>query len=94
MEPPFPAGGALLSRSYWLSISPFNMKHCTSAKGCFEIPLKTQANTNQWNLIGYPFWAVSSLSNARVVTDSGVCATGCGLDTAQSQGIIQNLLWY
>jgi len=29
MEPPFPAGGALLSRSYWLSISPFNMKHCT-----------------------------------------------------------------
>ena len=64
-----------------------------SAKGCFEIPLKTQANTNQWNLIGYPFWAVSSLGNARVVTDSGVCATGCDLDTAQSQGIIQNQLW-
>ncbi len=63
------------------------------AKGCFEIPLKTQANTNQWNLIGYPFWAVSSFGNARVVTDSGVCAIGCDLDTAQSQGVIQNQLW-
>lgn len=65
----------------------------SSAKGCFEIPLKTQANTNQWNLIGYPFWAVSTLGNVRVVTDSGVCAAGCDLDTAESQGIIQNQLW-
>jgi hypothetical protein len=29
MEPPFPADCALISRSYWLSFSPFNMKHYT-----------------------------------------------------------------
>ena len=30
MEPPFPARCTLTSRSYWLSFSPFNLKHYTS----------------------------------------------------------------
>jgi len=65
----------------------------TSAKGCFEIPLTTQANSSQWNLISYPFWNTASLADVRVVTDTGACVSGCDLDTAQSQGILHNELW-
>jgi hypothetical protein len=64
-----------------------------SAKGCFEIPLTTQANSDHFNLINYPFWMGASFGNARVVTDAGACATGCDLDTAKSQGILHNELF-
>jgi predicted amidohydrolase len=64
-----------------------------TAKGCFEIPLATQENEVQWNMIGYPFVSSASLGNARVQTDSDICAAGCDLDTDQSQGIIHNQLW-
>jgi len=59
-----------------------------TAKGCFEIPLITQANRAQWSMIGYPYASSGSLGDVRVQTDTGVCASGCDLDTAQSQGII------
>jgi len=64
-----------------------------TAKGCFEIPLTTQANRVQWNMVGYPFASSESLGNVRVQTDTGVCTSGCDLDTAQSQRIVSNKLW-
>jgi hypothetical protein len=63
-----------------------------TAKGCFEIPLKTQANSAQWRMIGYPYASSGSLGDARVQTDTGVCASGCDLDTAQSLGIVVSRL--
>ncbi len=64
-----------------------------TAQGCFEIPLTTQTNATQWNMIGYPFASSGSLGNARVLTNTGACATGCELDVAQSSGITTNKLW-
>jgi len=61
-----------------------------TAKGCFEIPLATQANIAQWKMVGYPFAVSGSFGNVRVQTDTGVCASGCDLNTAQSQGIVSN----
>ena len=63
-----------------------------TAKGCFEIPLVTQVNSAQSSLVGYPFAASGRLGDVRVQTDTGVCASGCDLDTAQSQGIVLNKL--
>ena len=77
--------------------TPTQVTHPTgclaSAKGCFEIPLVAQSNIAQWNMIGYPFASSGSLRNTRVLTDSGVCASGCDLNTAQSQGIVFSRLW-
>jgi hypothetical protein len=56
-----------------------------TAKGCFEIPLETQAVTHQWNMIGYPFKTNQPLANVRVLTDTGSCASGCDLGTAETQ---------
>ncbi len=68
-----------------------NYEGClASAKGCFEIPLMTQANSDHLNLINYPFWTVANIGNVRVVTDTGACATGCDLDTAKTEGILHN----
>jgi hypothetical protein len=64
-----------------------------TAKGCFEIPLATQANTVQWNMVGYPFAVPGGFSNVRIQTDTGICASGCDLHTAQSQGIVYNQFW-
>ncbi|MCK5921095.1 MAG: hypothetical protein KAG66_09145, partial [Methylococcales bacterium] len=64
-----------------------------TAKGCFPIPLATQANAVQWNMIGYPFISAGALGNARIQTDADSCASGCDLDTAHSQGIVHNQLW-
>jgi len=72
-----------------------NISGCLdTAEGCFEIPLITQANVAQWNMIGYPFASSESLGNTRVLTDdTGACVSGCDLNTAQSQGIAHNQLW-
>ncbi|RUM94246.1 MAG: hypothetical protein DSZ28_04155 [Thiothrix sp.] len=63
-----------------------------TAKGCFEIPLVTQVNSAQSSLVGYPFATSGRLGDVRVQTDTGVCTSGCDLDTAQSQGIVLNKL--
>ncbi|MCK5919420.1 MAG: hypothetical protein KAG66_00660, partial [Methylococcales bacterium] len=58
-----------------------------SSKGCYEIPLGTESNATQWNMIGYPFKTGGLLNNARVITESSDCETGCTLDIAKSKGI-------
>lgn len=65
----------------------------STAKGCFEISLETQDAVVEWNMVGYPFASAQSLSNSRVVTESGTCASGCDLNTAGTEGVVNSQLW-
>ena len=73
---------------------------CTSPQGCFEIPLKTQANTNQWNMLGHPLNEHHTLSDLRVT--SGDKSTrrkcnitnACTLKDADTAGITHSQLWH
>ncbi len=72
------------------------VESCKSVNGkkCFRIPLITQAGSVQWNMSGYPFLRSIPLSDLRVVTKKGsVCASGCTLDGAKSNNIVENRLW-
>jgi hypothetical protein len=64
-----------------------------TAQGCFEIPLVTQVNTTQWNMIGYPFASAGSLGGVRVVTSPSPCTSGCDLSGAKSHDIVHNEFW-
>jgi hypothetical protein len=64
-----------------------------TAQGCFEIPLLTQANTTQWNMIGYPFASAGGLGGARVVATPSPCTSGCDLNGAESHDIVHNQFW-
>lgn len=58
--------------------------------------LATRVNAAQWNMIGYPFKFVQSLSSLWVspaFDDEGLCNGFCNLDTAQSDRIVHNELW-
>lgn len=62
-----------------------------AVNGCFDIPLATRPDTEQWNLIGYPFDAAGA--NVWVATTSGLCESGCDLESAESQAIVSHKLW-
>ncbi len=68
---------------------------CSSATGCYVQVLPTQAGDTQWSMPGYPFEFTTSLSAARIVTDSGVCADidGCTLDEAAAANILNKELF-
>ena len=59
----------------------------------FNIPLATKNNDSQWNMIGYPYDTEGILGNTTVGANSGVCASGCDLNTAKAEGIVHNQLW-
>jgi mannose/cellobiose epimerase-like protein (N-acyl-D-glucosamine 2-epimerase family) len=61
--------------------------------GRFDIGLKTKGSAVCWNMIGYPFKYASPLSNARIVTASGSCVSGCSFDAAEAKKIVHNKLW-
>ncbi|MCK5923200.1 MAG: hypothetical protein KAG66_19830, partial [Methylococcales bacterium] len=62
-------------------------------EGCFNIPLATQANATQWNMIGYPFVSSGSLGDVRVRPDSGSYSSVYNLDDAQPLGLVHSQLW-
>jgi len=64
-----------------------------TAQGYFAIPLVTQLNTTQWNMVGYPFASAGNLGKVRVVTTPSPCTLYCDLDEAESQGIVHNQFW-
>jgi hypothetical protein len=64
-----------------------------AAQGCFAIPLVTQLNTTQWNMVGYPFASAGNLGGVRVVTTPSPCTLYCDLDEAESHDIVHNQFW-
>ncbi len=65
---------------------------CPDGSSCFKIPLATQAGTTQWNMIGYPFSSETLLNNTRIETTSTICSTGCTVEDAKNNDIIENQL--
>lgn len=70
-----------------------NPNACTSPKGCYELVLATSPSAVQWNMVGNMFLKPVKVDDLRVVTDSGVCASGCTLAEAQSNSIVHNQFW-
>jgi len=63
-------------------------------QGCFNIPLITQPNKVQWNMIGYPYKISQPLNNIWVVSNGTPCASpGCDLNAAEANNIVHNELW-
>ena len=71
---------------------------CTSAKGCFEIPLDTQEGKTGWNLLAHVFESETTADQWRVVTKTGSvsCAsvTGCTLGEAKIANIVHDQFWH
>jgi len=61
---------------------------------CFDISLGTQAGSEQWNMIGYPFAKKASFNTTRVGTRTPLCSSGCAIDAAESNDIFHNQLWH
>ncbi|MCF6202903.1 MAG: hypothetical protein L3J59_04415 [Methylococcaceae bacterium] len=70
-----------------------NSAICTSDQGCFEYVLSTESGLNDWNMIGNPFLETVALDELRVVTDGGVCASGCKLNEAKDASIVDDKLF-
>jgi surface protein len=66
---------------------------CPSSLGCYETLLATQSGAPGWNMIGWPLGYNQALSAARVKTDSGACANGCELEKAQTEKLVNAVLW-
>ncbi len=65
---------------------------CSSANGCYEIPIKT-ANETKWNLIGATGISTIGFDVLRATTTSGLCITGCTLNEAEAAGYLHNQMW-
>ena len=66
---------------------------CPADQGCFEIPIATRNQAVQWNMFGNPLATAIPVSNLKIVTTAGSCASGCTLDQANSANIVANTLW-
>ncbi len=67
---------------------------CTSSEGCFEIPLESNTSSTQWQMIGFPFRDNRNINKLKIVTNSGVCLTGCTLRQAFNEGLMADKLWH
>ncbi len=67
-----------------------NSSACTSEQGCFEYVLSTESGLSDNNLLGNPFLKAVDFDGMRVVTDGGVCASGCKLSDAKDASIVDN----
>ncbi len=67
---------------------------CASTSGCYSLPLATKPAAVQWNMLGHIFPYTIAFNRLRIVTNSGLCASGCTLDQAKSENIVENTFWY
>ncbi len=57
------------------------------------ITLITQPESNQWNMIGYPFQDIKPWYSSSILTESGDCIFGCTLNEANTKQIFSNVAW-
>jgi hypothetical protein len=67
---------------------------CASSDGCYNLPLVSGSNQVRWNMSGHPFSKSVALNRVRVVTNGGPCASGCSLNQAKAENIVENKLWH
>jgi len=58
-----------------------------------EVYLHNKSGVNTWNMVGNPYPTAISAANIRIKTGNGVCASGCDLNTASSNNIVNNQFW-
>jgi len=66
---------------------------CASTEGCFSARISTSTTRTTWALIGAPYANPVDVTNIRVVGSNGVCAEGCDLAQAKSNGLLKNQQW-
>ncbi len=59
----------------------------------FPIFLSTKPMDKQWNMIGYPYTIDIPLSDVQIFASSDGCSTGCTLDIAESDNLVQDILY-
>jgi len=62
--------------------------------GVATIPLATRPGKYQWNMIGLPLSEERPLSESRIITQTGQCASGCSLDEAMDQKVVDKIWRY
>ncbi|MEE9338345.1 MAG: hypothetical protein V3U87_09715, partial [Methylococcaceae bacterium] len=67
---------------------------CTSIEGCFEIPLESNTNGTHWQMLGFPFRDNRDIDKLKIVTNVGICLTGCSLKQAYDEGLTTDRLWH
>jgi hypothetical protein len=73
---------------------------CSNPKGCFAIPLVSQTNATQWNLLGNPLAGRNSLNTMRVISSDlstdNICThiNSCTLEEAETNGLVGSSLWH
>jgi len=67
---------------------------CAGTEECYRIPLTSNAERVQWNMLGYPFSKQSAVDRWKIVTNSGVCNNGCTLEQAKVNNIVESELWH
>ncbi len=55
--------------------------------------LFNKSGATTWNMVGNPYANAISTANIRIKTGNGICASGCDLNTANSNDIVANQLF-
>jgi len=80
------------------SVQPVRSEACAVSDGCFELPLRRDANADPivaWNLVGTPFLQESRINEFRFETSDvdGLCNAGCAMDAASRAGYTNSYVW-
>jgi len=66
---------------------------CASTEGCFPAQISTSATASAWSLLGAPYASPVEVNKIQVTSSNGVCATGCDLAQAKSEGLLLTEQW-
>jgi hypothetical protein len=68
---------------------------CSSRNGCFDIPLQSRQNKEQWNLLGFPFTKKQTWNASQIVTNRSCHSSPCSVTQASSadKNILENKIW-
>jgi hypothetical protein len=61
---------------------------------CFGMALSSAEDSVSWNLLGYPYEFGQSFGQARVVSESGACASGCSPVQAEAAGQMSETIYH
>ncbi len=75
------------------TITPVTSPDSCSGERCFQVSLGTEANDNQWNMIGYPFNTTGRFTEARIITTDTICSSGCTITEAEIAGLFHSQVW-
>lgn len=66
---------------------------CASPGGCVRLPLATRSAASGLTLAGFPSPAGGKASTLRITASGGACRSGCDLDAAWADGLLEQPGW-